>query len=109
MPGLPALKRVLEVHWESQGEDKALLQLLEDESESYVAEVSPGDLAEVWTTSGSTGFSKLVPRTHEAVLTFGNYFYEFVDPRPGDIYYNDRSLGWAGGFPGVFLTHGTTR
>lgn len=108
-PELPALRRVFDVHWETRDDDKALLQLLNEAHESYVADVAPGDLADIWTTSGSTGFSKLVPRTHESVLTFGNYFNDFVDAQPGDIYYNDRSLGWAGGFPGIFLTHGTTR
>ena len=108
-PELPALKRVFEAYMEGNGEHKTLFDVLNEETESYVADVTPDDMADIWTTSGSTGFSKLVPRSHDGVLTSGETFYNFVHPEPGDIYYNDRSLGWAGGFPGIYLTHGITR
>nr|KAG5711846.1 hypothetical protein BaRGS_026287 [Batillaria attramentaria] len=108
-PDLPNLHQLFLCHWDTDGEHQSFMDVLEAEQETFVADVTPDDVADVWTTSGSTGFSKLVPRTHDGVLSFGHAFYTFMCLKPGDLYYNDRSLGWGGGFPGSFLTHGTTR
>nr|KAG5711843.1 hypothetical protein BaRGS_026284 [Batillaria attramentaria] len=108
-PELPNLHQLFLCHWDTDGEHQSLMDVLEAEQETFIADVTPDDVADVWTTSGSTGFSKLVPRTHDGVLSFGHAFYTYMGLHPGDLYYNDRSLGWSGGFPGSFLTHGTTR
>ncbi|KAK7108857.1 putative acyl--CoA ligase YdaB [Littorina saxatilis] len=109
-PEMPALKRVFEVHFERGGlEKRPLLRVLETEQESFVADVTPRDTALIFTTSGSTGFSKLVPWSHENVLALGDDLYESLDHRPGEVIYNDWSQGWAVGFPNIFLAHGVTR
>ncbi|KAK7088944.1 hypothetical protein V1264_025031 [Littorina saxatilis] len=109
-PEMPALKRVFEVDFERGGlEKRPLLQVLEKEQESFVADVTPRDTALIFTTSGSTGFSKLVPVSHENVLALGDDLHEHLDHRPGEVIYNDWSQGWGIGFPSMFLAHGITR
>nr|KAG5711841.1 hypothetical protein BaRGS_026282 [Batillaria attramentaria] len=108
-PDLPNLHQLFLCHWDTDGEHQSFMDVLEAEQETFVADVTPDDVADVWTTSGSTGFSKLVPRTHDGVLSFGHAFVTSMGLQPGHPFYNDRSLGWSGGFPGSFLSHGTTR
>ncbi|KAL8624022.1 hypothetical protein ACOMHN_041612 [Nucella lapillus] len=64
----PALRRIVPCCWKGQGEVSSFLDMLEQQEDSYVAEVTADDLAYIWTTSGSTGFSKLVPHSHSDVL-----------------------------------------
>nr|KAG5711150.1 hypothetical protein BaRGS_004794 [Batillaria attramentaria] len=47
---------------------KPFLEQLRNENESFVADVKPEDRAFIFTTSGSTGLSKLVPRSHAEYL-----------------------------------------
>ncbi|KAL8622476.1 hypothetical protein ACOMHN_034141 [Nucella lapillus] len=68
VPELPALRRIIPCYWDGQGEVIGFLDMLEQQEESYVAEVTPDDLACIWNTSGSTGFSKLVPHPHSDLL-----------------------------------------
>lgn len=70
---LPALRRLFRCRCQGR-EGLRFMDMLEQEQESYVADVNADDLAYVWTTSGSTGFSKLVPHTHARALLFGKKF-----------------------------------
>ena len=70
---LPALRRLFRCRCQGR-EGLSFMDMLEQEQESYVADVTADDLAYVWTTSGSTGFSKLVPHTHARALLFGKKF-----------------------------------
>nr|KAG5711844.1 hypothetical protein BaRGS_026285 [Batillaria attramentaria] len=109
-PEMPTLKMTLECSQRDKGDRKAFLDVLEEETEALECEqTTPEDTVVVWTTSGSTGFSKLVPLSHHKVLLFSNTYYNLVDLRPGEMFYNDRPLGWAGGFMNCYLTHGATR
>ncbi|KAL8607428.1 hypothetical protein ACOMHN_024453 [Nucella lapillus] len=75
VPRLPALRRIIPCNWRDQGPGvSSFLDTLEQREERYVAEVTPEDLAYIWTTSGSTGFSKLVPHCHSHFLTIAARF-----------------------------------
>ncbi|KAK6976340.1 triostin synthetase I [Biomphalaria glabrata] len=77
-----------------EGDLTPLLQDLGQDEIFSDAETSPSDLAVLFTTSGTSGFSKLVPRTHEQILQAGRSF------EGGNVkYYSDRPFGWMGGFP----------
>lgn len=67
------------------------------------------DVALIWTTSGSTGYSKLVPQTHGNVLHIALQVLHIVGLRSGEKFVNCAPLGWAGGFPLWFLASGATR
>ena len=89
-----------------------LIRELLESDDVFEAELSPQDLAYVFTTSGSTGFSKLVPRTHQFLFDLTPATgAEMVDYNvTHDLaQYNDRPLGWLGGFPFSTLTVGTKR
>ncbi|KAK7104187.1 3-[(3aS,4S,7aS)-7a-methyl-1,5-dioxo-octahydro-1H-inden-4-yl]propanoyl:CoA ligase-like [Littorina saxatilis] len=107
---LPALKQVFEVHYsEDDSEKRPFIDLLEKEQDSYVADVTPSEIAVLWSSSGTTGFSKLIPASHDGVIGLGNCLYKMQNMRPEDIFFNNLPNGWAVGFPSVFLAHGTTR
>ncbi|KAH9488177.1 hypothetical protein Btru_064857 [Bulinus truncatus] len=72
-----------------------------EEEEGYTAEVSPSDLAVLFTTSGTSGFCKLVPRSHEQILLAGR---SFQGGKSGK-YFSDRPFGWMGGFPFDYLAY----
>ena len=76
---LPALRRLFRCYWKGQ-DGPSFMDMLEQEQESYVADVTADDLACVWTTSGSTGFSKLVPHTHARALLMWKFFMTISMP-----------------------------
>ncbi|KAL8606550.1 hypothetical protein ACOMHN_015590 [Nucella lapillus] len=67
------------------------------------------DQAVIWTTSGSTGFSKLVPQTHANLMHICLQVLHIAKLKSGDKFLNCAPLGWAGGFPLWFLAGGATR
>nr|KAG5692766.1 hypothetical protein BaRGS_009382 [Batillaria attramentaria] len=67
------------------------------------------DVAVIWTTSGSTGYSKLVPQTHANLTHIMLQVLHISRLRSGDRFLNCAPLGWAGGFPLWFLASGVTR
>ena len=62
-------------------------------------EVSPSDIAVLFQTSGSTGVPKCVVYTHSLVYYFLDTIFNNQYYTPDDVCFNDRSFGWAGGFP----------
>ncbi|KAH9496750.1 hypothetical protein Btru_009298 [Bulinus truncatus] len=57
------------------------------------------DIGVIFSTSGSTGYSKLVPKTHSEIVS---NLLQRESPLSQDkenfVMYNDRLLGWVGGF-----------
>nr|KAG5711433.1 hypothetical protein BaRGS_025860 [Batillaria attramentaria] len=76
---LPSLRMLLPCYWEGEDEELSFMEILRQETETYFADVSPYDVAYIWTTSGSTGFSKLVPRQHRQVADSVSVFYGSTD------------------------------
>ncbi|XP_067685451.1 3-[(3aS,4S,7aS)-7a-methyl-1,5-dioxo-octahydro-1H-inden-4-yl]propanoyl:CoA ligase-like [Haliotis asinina] len=68
----------------------------------------PSDVAQIFTTSGSSGYTKLVPHSHKALLTLGKTFAEMLGAYGENVkaVYNAAPLGWAGGFPYFLLSSG---
>nr|KAG5713152.1 hypothetical protein BaRGS_007679 [Batillaria attramentaria] len=81
---------------------------LEQLTEFYQADVTPDDLMTVFTTSGTTGFSKLVAHVHKTWLSNfkGVAFSKEADSRV-DVSFSP--LGWAGGHPGNLCVSGGSR
>ncbi|XP_059157078.1 2-succinylbenzoate--CoA ligase-like [Physella acuta] len=99
----PWLKQLIVYKLNSHEDHTAFLSRLADE-EFYVAPVTADDEAYIFLTSGSTGFSKMVPRTHRECLDIAeNYSSIFTKD---DVLYSDRPFGWIGGFPHYFLSQG---
>ncbi|XP_005089425.1 putative acyl--CoA ligase YdaB [Aplysia californica] len=117
----PELTRAILVTRDVEGSIPALMTVLRDDvTPPLVTDVSPDTDAIVMTTSGSTGYSKLVPRTHKEIIDYYKLFIRDLDKRlpnlrPGDKpFFNDRPLafklllegqvrpapqGWIAGYP----------
>ncbi|RUS88666.1 hypothetical protein EGW08_003561 [Elysia chlorotica] len=65
----------------------------------------PDDIVVLFATSGSSGFCKLIPRTHREILDAARSFQGGKDGR----YFSDRPFGWMGGFPFDFLAYCSVR
>ncbi|BFY99554.1 hypothetical protein BsWGS_02594 [Bradybaena similaris] len=79
----------------SDGQESFLKSLGEDTEEIFVTGCQPDDDAYIFTTSGSTGPCKLVPRTHRELLRMARGYSSPAQT----TYFNDRQLSWLGGFP----------
>uniref|UniRef100_A0A0B7B1E1 AMP-dependent synthetase/ligase domain-containing protein n=1 Tax=Arion vulgaris TaxID=1028688 RepID=A0A0B7B1E1_9EUPU len=99
----PDLTSAILVSRKSDGLRKPLLEDLRySDDEVFVdSTISPDDVLYIFSTSGSTGYSKLVPRTHAEAFDMA------AKPQARDenevneefVFYSDRLLGWPGGFP----------
>ncbi|XP_048245341.1 3-[(3aS,4S,7aS)-7a-methyl-1,5-dioxo-octahydro-1H-inden-4-yl]propanoyl:CoA ligase-like [Haliotis rufescens] len=67
------------------------------------------DLATIFTTSGSSGYTKLVKQSHRNILNSGYMFSRCTELSAPDKIYHSSPLGWAGGYPAHFLYTGCTR
>ncbi|XP_048244563.1 long-chain-fatty-acid--CoA ligase-like [Haliotis rufescens] len=80
------------------------LEMLHQEGDPVPVEILPTDTALYWATSGSTGFSKLVPKTHEVMLLLSSQFTKmFQFHQMNTTVFSNRPLGWAGGWPYGFI------
>ncbi|XP_059169833.1 medium-chain acyl-CoA ligase ACSF2, mitochondrial-like [Physella acuta] len=112
---LPSLSTAVVVSRRSTPPFLALMS--SPELEIFSETLEPSDLAYVFCTSGTTGFSKLVPRTHHEFLSWTRMFLDSLFPgqrvaHPRDVtttIFDDRLLGWIGGIPLVTLCNGVTR
>ena len=52
---------------------------------------------------------KRQPQTHARCLALGEAFYDIMGLKEGDVFFNDRSLGWVGGAPFTYTRKGITR
>ncbi|CAL1540944.1 unnamed protein product [Lymnaea stagnalis] len=110
-PELPDLKQLIICERNEKNHEKDFLTSLLREADmpEYVAEVSPADLLIVLTTSGSTGYSKLVKFTHANICCFTKQVKAIEHLQPGEHFINCGPLGWAGSYPQWYLSCGSTR
>ena len=100
---LPDLKYVFLCKRDSVNVSNDFLSSLDDPTlPEYMASVNPDDLATVMTTSGTTGFTKLVKKTH------ANLFPTPLVDQPLR-FLSCAPLGWTAGYVLMFLRQGWTR
>ncbi|CAL1537433.1 unnamed protein product [Lymnaea stagnalis] len=117
-PDLPELTSAILVSRDSTGAKKSFLENLRtSDDDILVTELDPEDIVIVFITSGTTGYSKLVPRSSSDLKASSGFqtmaasSLQHAD-QPQDyaqIYYSDRMLGWIGGFPFSTYCNGVTR
>ncbi|BFZ21570.1 hypothetical protein BsWGS_24609 [Bradybaena similaris] len=102
----PLMRTAILVSRQPTGRRGHFLQELRESTEELFVEaaVQPDDMVNVMTTSGSTGYCKLVPKTHRELIDAGLDTYGQIDKQSRqqwqhNILYNDRPIGWMGGFP----------
>nr|KAG5685714.1 hypothetical protein BaRGS_027979 [Batillaria attramentaria] len=109
-PDAPLFKTLLFVDaGVGQNGHKPFLEQLRNENESFVADVKPEDRAFIFTSSGSTGFSKLIPRSHAEYVLLGKAFCQGMCLNPDDIFFNDEFFGWIVGTQIFYIATGVTR
>ncbi|XP_076466500.1 putative acyl--CoA ligase YdaB [Babylonia areolata] len=81
---------------------------LRDLDEFYEAEVAAEQTVAIFITSGSTGFSKLVPHSHQSLM---NYFQAFAKEsfNQFSVFLCCSPLGWAGGYLFKYMAQGKGR
>ena len=75
----------------------------------FLAKVSAHDMAYIFTTSGTWGFHKLVARTHEQFIAIGQIFHDVMELAPGDVLFNECSMGSLWGSFCTYVATGITR
>ncbi|KAH9502257.1 hypothetical protein Btru_070546 [Bulinus truncatus] len=112
------MKNAILVKRESSGEKKVFIDDLRASGEEiFQYPVCPDDVFIVFTTSGSTGYSKLIHRSHIDVILIETYYATTVSPgrvwpdtkNKNFKYYSDRSLGWSVGLSTAPVCFGDTR
>ncbi|XP_060079490.1 medium-chain acyl-CoA ligase ACSF2, mitochondrial-like [Ylistrum balloti] len=80
------------------------------EKEVYLPRIQPESIALIFTTSGSTGFPKMVEYTHFAITnaSYLSFFATAGNPPYGKCY-NDRPFSWFAGSPLFSILNGNTR
>ncbi|CAG5127125.1 unnamed protein product [Candidula unifasciata] len=94
---------------DDSSEDDFISTMKNPDLEQFRAEVSPEDLATVMTTSGSTGYSKLVKHLQSNICHFCKQVKAIEPFQSGARFINCGLLGWAGGYPQWYLSCGVTR
>ncbi|PVD39216.1 hypothetical protein C0Q70_01844 [Pomacea canaliculata] len=108
---LPSLRKVFFIRRREKGSDDDFLSHLENLNDwFYDDSISVDDICSVFTTSGSTGFSKLVVKTHGDIVNFVKNMesdnYEIPEHL---IQFIISPFGWVGGFVGYMFIAATTR
>ena len=107
---LPNLKKLINCIRDDDNIHHDFLSTLKNSHMSeYVANVVPSDIATIMTTSGSTGYSKLVRLSHQNICHFCKQVKAIEALKSGDHFLNCAPLGWAGGYPQWYLSCGVTR
>ena len=112
---LPHLKRIYFVTRRPasppRNDEDDFLSKLEAASDWFAADdVTSDDVCSVFTTSGSSGFSKLVVHTHGALSQAVLLNNMAVEALRGDkVEFNMAPLGWLGGYAGNNLLSGIAR
>lgn len=107
---LPDLRKlIICARDDADGENDFINSLRNSHLPQFRADVHPDDLATVMTTSGSTGYSKLVKHSHADICHFGKQV-KAIEPLPSGAHFiNSAQLGWAAGYPQWYLSCGVTR
>ncbi|CAG5125529.1 unnamed protein product, partial [Candidula unifasciata] len=111
----PLMETAILVSRQPSGSRGHFLQELQDSTEQIFVEqgVQPDDIMIVVTTSGSTGYCKLVAKTHRDLIDLWLDACNYATKRSRqqwttNVVYNDRPIGWMGGFPfGTFVNADT--
>nr|KAG5713149.1 hypothetical protein BaRGS_007676 [Batillaria attramentaria] len=106
---LPCLQRIFFVRRKAEGDDGDFLSHLKEVSGRYQADVQPGDVMTVFTTSGTTGFSKLVVHTHDLLTTINDSRNPFLHDSDETVDFSLAPLGWLGGYVGMTFLAGYPR
>ncbi|KAK7104989.1 3-[(3aS,4S,7aS)-7a-methyl-1,5-dioxo-octahydro-1H-inden-4-yl]propanoyl:CoA ligase-like [Littorina saxatilis] len=109
---LPDLRKAVFVRRVEVKGQEDFLAHLETRTEWFQADdVTPDDTVTVFTTSGTTGFSKLVVYTHGQFLNIWNLEGSMADTvvLPGEKFFSTAPLGWIGGYVGLTVLQGATR
>ncbi|XP_059177397.1 uncharacterized protein LOC131956813 [Physella acuta] len=96
----PCLKQLIVYELNSHKDHTAFLSSLEVE-DFYVAPVNADDEVYIFLTSGSTSYSKMVPRTHRECLAIVDAIH-----KDDAVVLNNRDLEWLAGFPIYYLGSG---
>ncbi|XP_076442155.1 putative acyl--CoA ligase YdaB isoform X2 [Babylonia areolata] len=106
---LACLKTVIFVRRvENEGRGDFIGQLKAQEEWFQAGDVKPEDVFSVFTTSGTTGFSKLVVRTQGPFIRFVESD-EFSILGIAGVWLNIQQMGWIGGTPAYTFVPGGTR
>lgn len=89
---------ILGVFPNSGSGERALLDEIRNEADLVVTESSPKDEVVYVCTSGSTGLCKLIPHTNVNILEYGRLFCDALNVGESTVFFNDRPLGWMGGY-----------
>ncbi|XP_067684929.1 3-[(3aS,4S,7aS)-7a-methyl-1,5-dioxo-octahydro-1H-inden-4-yl]propanoyl:CoA ligase-like [Haliotis asinina] len=103
---VPSLKNV--VYCKTKKPECEFLRSLPSTDRYVNNKAKPSDVAQIFTTSGSSGYTKLVPHSHKTLLTVGKMIIEMMGAYGQTVkpIYNTAPLGWIGGFPYFFLLLG---
>lgn len=109
---LPGLEHVLIVGEPPGGQATGLAAALAGAADDFeIPPTSPGDMALLHFTSGTTGAPKGAIHVHEAVVAHHTTAAFALDLRPGDVFWCTADPGWVTGTSyGIIapLTHGVT-
>ncbi|CAL1538381.1 unnamed protein product [Lymnaea stagnalis] len=111
----PEVKAAILVHREKDSQKKPFIDDLKTCGADIYDDksIAPEDFGMVKTTSGSTGYSKLVPRTHKEIVTamdLINSRRQWTHPRDNrSKIYSERLLGWAVGMTAKTFCMAETR
>ena len=106
---VPQLRKVFFIRRVS-GETGDFLNGISPQVEWFQADdVTPDDVVTVFTTSGSTGFSKLVVYTNRILCELFQNGSEIADSFKQPLQFNNAPLGWIGGCPHSIVLQGVTR
>ena len=110
---IPSLKWVLPyLPMQSAGLSISTTDISRDDN-TELPEIDPEDTAAVLQTSGSTGYPKVVEKSHFEIIKYGEAYAYLLDlnfkKSNGTIYYCDRPFYWLAGYPGFDMVIGATR
>ena len=107
---IPYLKKVFFIRRVQTGGSEDFLQGLEAQTEWFQSQdITASDLFAVFTTSGSTGFSKLVAQTQGKFILHLQESGCFANVLRQPVVFNNSPLGWGLGSLGHTLVPGNTR
>ncbi|KAL8588887.1 hypothetical protein ACOMHN_051481 [Nucella lapillus] len=106
---VPDLRKMFNVDCGGGSELRPWLQQMKQRGKYHPDPIDPSELAVIFNTAGTIGFSRLVTKSHSRFLLMGRTLHELMNLDPSDIVFNDRSLGWFNGTCCDYLAGGYTR
>ena len=106
---MPQLRKVFFIRRVSEETGDFLSAMTSQEEWFQADDITPDDVITVFTTSGSTGFSKLVVYTNGILCKTFQNDSEVTDAFKGSLLFNNAPLGWMGGCLHSIVVQGATR